>query len=131
MRNLIRHNTKLGASWLMEETMSKVFISHSSNDKAFVRQLASNLKDIGHQPWLDEWEIRVGDCIVSKIEQGIADANFVIIVLSSNAVRSGWVEREWKSKYWDEIQQNKTLVLPVLIENCQIPQLLNLFKTYK
>jgi hypothetical protein len=91
--------------------MSKVFVSHSSNDEEFVRRLASNLRDVGHKQWLDKWEIRVGDCIVSKIEEGIADANFVIIVLSAHAVRSGRVETEWKSKYWDEIQQKKTLAL--------------------
>ena len=70
---------------------------------------------------LDEWEIKVGECIPSKIDHAIGEADYVIIVLSPDAVESGWVEREWQSKYWDEIEQNKIFVLPVLLKDCKIP----------
>jgi hypothetical protein len=104
--------------------MANVFLSHSSKDKDFVRWLAHQLKELGNQVWLDEWEIRVGDCIVTEIEKGIRDCDYVVIVLSPNAVSSTWVDREWKAKYWDEIQSCQTLVLPVLAEKCDIPTLL-------
>ena len=104
--------------------MAKIFLSHSSKDKQFVFQLGEDLKALGHEPWLDEWEIKVGECIPSKIDHAIGEADYVIIVLSPDAVKSGWVEREWQSKYWDEIEQNKTFVLPVLLKNCKIPNLL-------
>jgi hypothetical protein len=48
----------------------------------------------------------------------------VIIVLSNNSVKSTWVEREWKAKYWEELENNKSVLLPVLIEDCKIPTLL-------
>ena len=32
--------------------------------------------------------------------------------------------REWKTKYWDEVQSKKTSVLPVLLADCDIPQFL-------
>lgn len=108
--------------------MAKIFISHSSKDKKFVFQLGKDLRERGHEPWLDEWEIKVGECIPSKIDQAIGEADYVIIVLSPDAVNSGWVEREWQSKYWDEMKKNKTLVLPILISDCQLP---NLLKTKK
>lgn len=104
--------------------MASLFLSHSSHDKEFARKLSADLRELGHQPWLDEWEIRVGDCIISAIETGIERADYVIIVLSRNSVASGWVEREWKSKYWQEIEDARTRVLPVLIEDCEIPVLL-------
>lgn len=104
--------------------MSKVFISYSSSNKDFVRELASDLTDLGHQTWFNEKEIHVGDCIATKIELGILEADFVIVALSQQAVKSGWVEKEWKSKYWDEINQDKISVLPVLINDCDIPPLL-------
>lgn len=104
--------------------MAKVFISHSSKDREFAVKLASDLHKLGHEPWLDEWEIKVGECIISKIEHGISEADYVVVVLSPRSVESGWVEKEWKTKYWDEIKQNRALVLPVLIENCEIPPLL-------
>ena len=108
----------------MEDKMAKIFISYSSENKDFARKLALDFTKLGHEPWLDEWEIKVGESILSKIEYGISEADYVVVVLSTNSVKSGWVEREWKTKYWEEIEQNKTSVLPVLIEDCKIPPLL-------
>ena len=31
---------------------------------------------------------------------------------------------EWEAKYWDEIQRNQILVIPALLEDCEIPELL-------
>jgi hypothetical protein len=61
--------------------MATIFISHSSKDNEFVRKLASDLKELGHDVWLDESAIKVGDCIVSGIETGIREAEHVIVVL--------------------------------------------------
>lgn len=105
--------------------MAKIFISHSSKDKTFVEKLAQDLMELGYEPWLDEWEIEVGDCIPSKIEHGIAGADYVIVVLSQNSVASKWVNREWKTKYWEEIETNRRMVLPIIIDNCEIPKLLS------
>jgi len=51
--------------------MPKVFISHSSKDKAFAEHLAADLKNAGLEVWLDKWEIEVGDSIVKKINAGL------------------------------------------------------------
>lgn len=104
--------------------MARIFVSHSSKDKEFVRRLAVDLHELGYEPWLDEWEIKVGECIVTKVEHGIEQANYVVVILSPNSVISNWVEREWKAKYWDEIERDEILVLPVLIEDCEIPSLI-------
>lgn len=104
--------------------MAKVFISYCSEDRKFIRKIANDLRQLGHQIWLDEWEILVGQQIVSKIQKGIEDADFVAVALSRKSIQSGWVEREWQSKYWEEIQQKRISVLPLLIEDCNIPLLL-------
>lgn len=104
--------------------MPKIFISHSTRDQQFARQLAADLIELGHQPWLDEWDIKVGECIVSKIQKGLDECEYVVVVLSESSVKSGWVDREWKEKYWDEVRTGKIMVLPVLIDNCEIPGLL-------
>ena len=102
----------------------RVFLSHSSKDKVFVRYLATDLTNAGHRPWLDEWEIRVGESIPSRISAGIEDADAVAVVLSENALDSLWVEREWQAKYWREIVEKRVMVLPVLHRDCTIPTLL-------
>lgn len=103
---------------------AKIFISHSSKDKKFATWLGTDLKASGHTPWFDEWDICVGESIPEKISNGLSDANFIVVVLSSNSIKSKWVEREWHTKYWSEIEKNQTIVLPLLIEDCDIPELL-------
>ena len=104
--------------------MATIFLSHSSANKPFVRKLGNSLTALGHNVWLDEWKIRVGDSIVEKVSEGIEKADFVVVVLSSTSVASRWVEREWQAKYWDEINRRRVHILPVLLDSCRIPQLL-------
>ena len=48
--------------------MARIFISYSSKDKEFANRLYNDLQKFGHEPWLDELKIKVGECIVTKIE---------------------------------------------------------------
>ncbi|WP_378732750.1 toll/interleukin-1 receptor domain-containing protein [Nocardia brasiliensis] len=101
-----------------------VFISHSSQDKQLAVWLSVDLSAAGHVPWLDEWRIRAGDSIPAKIAHGIDECEFLLLLLSPNSVRSGWVEREWSTKYWSEVEHGKVVVIPVLLADCEIPTLL-------
>lgn len=103
---------------------ARVFLSHSSKDKGIVNQIATDLTKLGIAPWLDEWKIRAGDSIPNKISKGIKDSECVVVFLSKNAIVSKWVEQEWEAKYWDEIQRNQIFVIPALLEDCEIPELL-------
>lgn len=103
---------------------AKVFISHSSLDKPFAKMLCMDLEANGYIPWLDEWDIKVDESIPEKISNGLEEADFIIVILSENAVTSKWVEREWHTKYWNEIQHGRIHVLPILLKDCKIPELL-------
>lgn len=114
----------LNARFSMSNNGKKIFISHSSYDKTFVRLLATDLAKAGHQPWLDEWAIRVGQSIPKEVSKGIEECDYVIVVLSKNSVESTWVENEWQAKYWDEVKEDSVKIIPVLIEECAVPKLL-------
>lgn len=101
-----------------------VFLSHSSKDKSFVKSLAVDLKHYGISVWLDEWEINVGESIPTKVGEGIENCQYLALILSQNSVQSKWVENEWQTKYWDELESGKIHLLPILIEHCAIPTLL-------
>lgn len=101
-----------------------VFISHSSVDKFAARWMGVELAQDGYRTWLDEWRICVGESIPTAISDGIQECEFLVILLSKHAVESGWVEREWQAAYWHEVTSGRTRVLPVLLEDCQIPTLL-------
>ncbi|MBW5892559.1 toll/interleukin-1 receptor domain-containing protein [Pectobacterium polaris] len=110
--------------YVNKPTGLKVFISHSSKDKPFAKLLCMDLEANGHIPWLDEWDISVGESIPEKISIGLQNADFIIVILSKNSVSSKWVEREWQIKYWNEIEKGRINVLPILLQDCQIPELL-------
>ena len=102
----------------------KLFMSHSSKDKWFVRRVADDLKKLGHDVWLDEHRIKVGESIPMAIQKGIEDADFLIIFLSPNSAFSNWVNNEWVPKFLDEVESGRRKIVPALIEPCEIPTLL-------
>lgn len=72
-----------------------VFISHASEDKNDVaRPLAEALRKNGLTVWYDEFELRIGDSLRRKIDKGIANSNFGVIVISRDFISKGWTNYE-------------------------------------
>jgi hypothetical protein len=72
-----------------------VFISHASDDKDdVVRPLAHALRERGVKVWYDEFSLKVGDSLRRKIDQGIANSKFGIVVISPRFVVKGWTNQE-------------------------------------
>lgn len=67
-----------------------VFLSHSSKDKAVVRLIAERLRTDGLRVWFDEWEIKAGDSIPAKTEEGLEHSRVLVLCLSDNAFGSDW-----------------------------------------
>lgn len=114
------------AQFMNKQTGARVFLSHSSVDKSFVRGLAVDLANLGHKPWLDEWEILGGESIPTRVAEGLESSDFVILILSSSSVNSNWVENEWQAKHWDEVRTRTVSIIPLLLDDCQIPALLKM-----
>jgi hypothetical protein len=105
-----------------------LFICHSSQDKSFIRRLASDLKANRLDVWVDEQEILVGDRIREKIEAGIETSDYLAIVLSPASVNSPWVQRELDAKLFQEIEEKQVKILPLLLQSCDIPPLLRMVR---
>ncbi len=101
-----------------------IFISHSSNDKFFVRKLAENLRAQGVRVWIDEAEIKVGDSLTVKIGKAIQETDFFGVVLSHNSVNSEWVQKELQVALQKEMKEKRIIVLPILMEQVEIPAFL-------
>ncbi|GAB5561391.1 MAG: hypothetical protein SynsKO_30380 [Synoicihabitans sp.] len=100
------------------------FLSHSSSDKPFVRQLAADLTKNGVSVWLDEREIGVGDSITEKVGQGLAESDYFLIALSDNSVNSAWVQKELNQALVTEIEKRQVHILPLKLSDCEIPTLI-------
>lgn len=104
--------------------MSQVFLSYSNKDREMARKIANELKGEGIDVWFDEWSIHVGDSIVQKIEQGLKESKFLVILLTRSSIESGWVEKEWHNKIEEEAKKRKVVVLPVKGDDSTTPELL-------
>ena len=100
------------------------FLSHSSKDKPFIRQLSSDLVKEGIDVWLDEHKILVGDSITEKIGQGLAQSDYFVIALSETSVDSAWVKKELSGALIREVEKREVTVLPILLGDCDIPDML-------
>lgn len=100
----------------------KVFISHASKDKdRFVTDFARRLIGRGIDAWLDKWEMNPGDNLIDKIfEEGIGNAEALIVVLSSTSVKKPWVREEMNAGFVRRVQ-SQTRLIPVVIDDCDIP----------
>ena len=70
------------------------FLSHSAKDKPVVRDVAERLRKDGLRVWFDEWEIRPGDNIPAKIEEGLERSRVLVLCMSANAFGSDWAQLE-------------------------------------
>lgn len=103
----------------------RVFVSHASEDKdRFVLPFAKRLRQAGVDAWVDRWEMLPGDSLVDKIfEEGLKDAQAVIVVLSQASVAKPWVREEINSAFVSRIQRG-TRLIPVVLGDCEVPQAL-------
>jgi tetratricopeptide (TPR) repeat protein len=74
--------------------MTKLFLSHSSTDDPFVRDLRAVLADHGQEGWIDSRQLRGGDPLWPEIEQAIEAASAFAVVVSPDALQSKWVGKE-------------------------------------
>ena len=101
-----------------------LFISYSNKDKAFAKQLSTDLNNSGIKVWVDLWEIKVGDSIIEKISKAIQENDYIGVVLSSNSCYSNWVTKELALGLTKELEEKRVVVLPFLAKRCEIPPML-------
>jgi hypothetical protein len=98
-----------------------IFISYSHKDAAKVNLLAANMVKRNAQVWVDTWELSVGDSIIQKIQDAITQSDALLVVLSKASVGSEWCKKELSSGLIRELEEKRVVVLPVLLEDCEIP----------
>lgn len=90
------------------------FISHASEDKAdAARPIAEALRAQGYTVWLDEAELKVGDRLLDKIDDGLANSRFGIVILSPNFFGKKWTRRELAGLVAREDAEERIVILPV------------------
>jgi len=75
-----------------------VFICHAGEDKEdVVRPMVEAFSEAGVTCWFDEAEVRWGDSITQRVDEGLATSRYVIVVLSPAFMDKNWPQRELNS----------------------------------
>ena len=98
-----------------------IFISHSSSDKIFVDKLVADLAAWQFDLWFSAWEIKAGESITRKVQQGLRESDCLVVVLSDKSCNASWVETEVNSYLFQEISAKRGKIIPIVIEDCQPP----------
>jgi hypothetical protein len=70
------------------------FISHASEESDLARSLATKLQEKGFRVWYDEFVLTVGDSLLEKIDQGLGQSHYGVVILSHAFFNKRWTKRE-------------------------------------
>jgi hypothetical protein len=105
---------------MSEQFPYDVFLSHSSKDKPVVRALAERLRENGLKVWFDAWEIKPGDSIPAKIEEGLEQSRVLVLCMSANAFGSDWAQLEAGTfRFRDPLNRARRFI-PLRLDNAPV-----------
>jgi len=102
--------------------MNRLFISHSSQDDDFVRELQQALGDLEQDAWIDSRELRGGDPLWLEIKKAIDEACGYAVLVSTDALQSKWVGKELRHALLVQEQRGKDQfpVIPLSLNNTKL-----------
>ncbi len=92
-----------------------VFISFAEEDKPFVNSLAKGLQDKGLKVWYSRDVLKIGDSISEKINEGLSQSRYGIVVFSHNYLlpKKKWPQAELYALFAKATHSGKKVILPI------------------
>jgi len=118
LENLKRGSKRVIQPYLQTYTDIKTkeydfFICHASEDKKDVAEpLEKELKEKGAKVWLDKGVLTVGDRLLQKINEGMINSKYGIVIISPDFFKKDWPQIELAGLVQKEINGEK-VILPV------------------
>lgn len=100
---------------------NKVFLSYARKDLKIAKLIMSKLISEDIKIWLDVNELKPGESIFQEISEKISASDYIVILISSESIKSLSQKAEIKLIFKNLKSRNIT-VIPVLIDDCQIPE---------
>lgn len=103
---------------------ASVFLSYAHADRAFADRLAGALSLLEIPLWVDLRELRIGDSIIERVSQAIADGDFLLAIVSPASLRSSWCQQELAWAATHGIGGHRIVVLPIRYQGAAMPAML-------
>lgn len=96
----------------------RCFISHSSEDGSFAKKLHDDLQGSGISSWYAPENLKLGERIRDGLESAINESERIVLVLSSNSIKSHWVESEMETALELErkVGNRQSLLIPITLD---------------
>jgi hypothetical protein len=104
--------------------MARIFLCHANEDKPQVEELYDRLRALGFEPWMDKRALIPGQRWQWEIPRALKASALVLVCLSKNIGRPGYVQREFKLAVdaLQEIPDEMIHTIPVRLDPCNVPE---------
>lgn len=112
----------------MKDRRVRVFLAHSSKDKAIVREIFYLLTADGFEPWLDEQSLVPGQDWALEIKKAVQKSDVVVVFMSKNSVeRQGYVNKEigYALDIAERNPEGAIFIIPIQLDECAVPERLS------
>lgn len=98
-----------------------VFLSYRSADRPWVLNLYDVLRENGLKVFLDQVVLKVGDQLVTQLEDGLSASMAGVLVWSNDARDSAWVRREYQVLEAQAAEKKGFQFVPVRLDDSELP----------
>jgi toxoflavin biosynthesis protein ToxD len=95
--------------------MTRLFVSHSTQDNAWCRELVAALKAAGYDVWYDEQGLTGGAVWVETLQRELQSRDVFVIVITPEAWASPWVQEELRLAL-----STQRTILPVMLKQTPV-----------
>ena len=103
--------------------MADIFVSFTSTDRDWAFWLAAELRALGYQPHIHEWEVEAGEDIYGWMETRIDAAHRMLCVVSEEYLKAPYSTLERRAGLWHAAAEQPGFVVLVVVKPCQLPRL--------
>ncbi len=107
----------------MADLQPSIFISYAHEDAGLAHAFATALEAEGARVWLDQGELLIGDSLIERISEAIAEFDFVAALVSRASVQSNWCRKEIALAMSKQLQRGarRVRVLPLRVGDVEMP----------
>jgi uncharacterized protein YjbI with pentapeptide repeats len=93
------------------------FISYSTKDQTFADCIHADLQNKGVRCWFAPHDLPIGGIILDEIDAAVRLRDKVLLILSEQAIKSGWVKDEVNTAFEEERKRNQIVLFPIRLDD--------------
>jgi hypothetical protein len=103
----------------------RAFLSFAWEDHALAERIAQSLQANGIETWWADWEIKAGDSLRQKIDEGLSKCTVFLVLLTPEAIKKSWVNQEMDAGLMCKVEaQARFIALRSNLSHSELPPLL-------